>query len=187
MKKLLSALFVLALCSSVAMATVPDPTKCSVSPADVLLGVVLSPDSPAPIPASVYTVTVRNADNNPINGAAVEFLFATGIRVCTTAVHTGSTNSQGIVTITLRGGGCVTGSGACRVKANGVEIRNFVNAKSPDYDGAAANGVVNLSDLVNYGTGNLCHDYDNNGAVNLSDLVLFASAYAPQHTCTLQP
>ncbi len=187
MKKLLSALFVLALCSSVAFATVPDPTKCSVTPADALNGLVLAPDSPAPIPASVYTVTVRNADNNPIPNAAVEFLFGTGIRICTTAQHTGTTNTLGQVVITLRGGGCATGAGAATVKANGITIRPYVNAKSPDYDGAVGNGIVNLADFVNYGAGNACHDYNNDGLVNLSDLVLFASAYSPQHSCTLQP
>lgn len=187
MKKLLSALFVLALCSSVAMATVPDPTKCIVQPADDLHGLVLAPDSPAPIPASIYTVTVRNTDNNPIPNAAVEFLLGTGNRICTTAVHTGSTNGSGIVTITLRGGGCSTGSAVGQVKANGIPIRQYSAVKSPDWDGAAANGAVDLSDFVSYGTSPACHDYNNDTFVDLSDLVLFASAYAPRHSCTLQP
>jgi hypothetical protein len=186
MKKVLSALFVLALCSSAALANVPEPTNCEVVPADALNGVVLAPDSPSPIAASIYTVTVRNLDNNPIQNATVVFEFGAGIEFCTTADNDAVTNSLGQCTITLRGGGCINNlAGAVTVKANGVPIRNYVNAKSPDFDGAAPNGSVNLADLITFRTGNLCHDYDNNGSVNLADLITFVSAYVPLHSCTL--
>ena len=69
MKKLLSALFVLALCSSVAMATVPDPSNCEVTP-DLNNGVLICPDNPVLLNGTTYTITVRNADNNPIPNAA---------------------------------------------------------------------------------------------------------------------
>lgn len=195
MKKLLSALFVLALCSSVAFATVPDPSKCTVVPADNLLGVVLCPDAPAPISATIYTITVKNSASNPIANAsvAVEFPVPTNIKNCTTAVNTGTTNAQGICVLTLRGGGCQHTSGsvyAALVKANGVVIRSYYNAKSPDFDGVGPNGIVNLQDLLVFRQAyptDVCHDYDNNASKNLGDTLIFAPAYSPQHTCTLAP
>lgn len=195
MKKLLSALFVLALCSSVAFATVPDPSKCSVSPADNLNGVVLCPDSPGAIAATIYTITVKNSSGAAIPNAsvAVEFPAPTNIRVCTTAVHTGTTNGSGISVITLKGGGCqrTTVGGtvyAAVVKANGVAIRSYYNSKSPDYDCVGPNGIVNLQDLLCYRNPVVgCHDYDNNGSMNLSDTLIFAPAYSPLHSCTLAP
>ncbi len=186
MKKLLSALFVLALCSSVAMATVPDPTKCSVVPADGLNGMIICPDSPTPITATIYTVTVRNTDNNPIPNIPVVIAFGTGIHECTTDVPTGTTNGSGQCVITIRGGGCNQNSGACVVTASGDVIRTYNNCKSPDWDGSAADGQVNLSDLADFRTLDECHDYDNNGVINVGDLSIFAGAYSPKHSCTLK-
>jgi len=192
MKKLLSALFVLALCSSVALATVPDPSKCTVVPADALNGVVTCPDNPGPIAATVYTITVKNSANNPIPNAAVaiEFPVPTNIRNCTSAQNTGTTNTSGICIITLRGGGCQVTSGAvyaCLVKANGVVIRSYYNAKSPDYDGVGPNGTVNLQDLLAFRNPTPgCHDYNNDTFMNLQDTLIFAPAYSPLHSCTLQ-
>lgn len=187
MKKLLSALVVLALASTAAVANVPCPEFCTVSPADALNGLVLAPNSPSPIPASVYTVTVRNCDQNPIAGAAVVFEFGAGIDICTTAVHSGTTNGSGQAIVTLAGGGCLDGvANAGVVKANGLPIRTYVNVKSPDYDGAGADGVVNIVDLVNFTADDACHDYDNDNDVDISDLVIFASGYLPLHSCTLQ-
>lgn len=185
MKKLLSALCVLALSATFAMATVPDATKCTVVPGDALNGLVIAPDSPSPITATIYTITVRNIQNDPIQNAAVVFEFGAGIRACTTATHSGTTNAQGVVVITLRGGGCLVGGGAGVIKANGITIRSYNNVKSPDWDGIAANGIVNISDLVNFQTLAACHDYDNNGLVNIGDLIQFSAAFSPQHSCTL--
>jgi hypothetical protein len=67
MKKLLSALFLLALCSSLAMATVPDPSKCSVTP-DYNGGCLIAPGV---IGGTTLSITVRNSSNNPINNAVV--------------------------------------------------------------------------------------------------------------------
>jgi hypothetical protein len=192
MKKLLSALFVLALCSSVAFATVPDPSKCTVVPADALHGVVLCPDSPSPTAATNYTITVRNTSNVVISGASVsiEFPTPTNIKFCTTAVNTGTTSSLGVAVVTLRGGGCQRTSGttyAVVVKANGVVIRTYYNAKSPDYDGLGPSGAVDLSDLLSFRGAVGCHDYDNTGDMTLSDTLIFAPGYQPKHTCTLAP
>ena len=67
MKKLLSALFLLALCSSLAMATVPDETKCTVTP-DLNGGCLIAPGT---LTGTTLTITVRNSSNNPIPNAAV--------------------------------------------------------------------------------------------------------------------
>lgn len=188
MKKVLSALFVLALCSTAAMADVPSPERCSVDPADALSGVVLAPDTPGVIPISVYNVVVRNVDNLPIENALVEFVFGPGIQFCTTADNDGVTNAAGEVTITLRGGGCLDEvGGAVAVLANGIEIRTYNNVKSPDFDGVGPDGAVGLPDLIAFRTPPAsCHDYNNDGTVALSDLIIFVSAYKPPHSCTLQ-
>jgi hypothetical protein len=190
MKKLLSALFVLALASSAAWANLPDATKCTVLPWDNLNGTISAPDSPAPIAASIGTLTIRNSSNNPINNAicTVEFPAPTNIRYCTSANNSGTTNTLGQTVITLRGGGCKVGAGVALVKANGSVIRTYNAAKSPDWDGAAASGTMNLSDLLAFKSLTVgCHDYDNSGTMTLTDLLIFTSAYVPGHSCTLQP
>jgi len=186
MKKLLSALFALALCSSLAMATVPYPPNCVVSPCDALLGVVWCPDNPSPIANSIVTLTIRNQANNPIANAAVNVAFGTGpLCVCGTMVYNTTTNSSGVAVLTLRGGGCIKNTDlACVFRANGVVVRDFQNLKSPDWDGAAGNCLVNLSDLVVYARGNdLCFDFNNNGILDITDFSIFASAYTPAHHC----
>jgi hypothetical protein len=191
MKKLVAALFVLAFASSAALAGL-DPTRSTVVPADALNGVVLCPDIPSPIAASNYTVTAKNAAGNPISGVSVVFEFPgpTNIRFCTSAVNTGTTNASGVSIITLRGGGCQHTSGssyAVVVKGNGVVFRSYYNAKSPDFDGVGANGMVNLSDLLAFRGTVGCHDYDNSGTMTLSDTLIFGPAYSPAHSCALQP
>lgn len=186
MKKLLSALFVLALCSTMAFATVPYPPYCVVSPCDALNGVVLCPDNPAPIPASIVNMTIRNQSNNVIPTASVNITFGAGpFCFCNTMQYNTTTNANGYAQLVLRGGGCLNNvDQAAVIRANGTVVRNYRNAKSPDWDGANGSCVVNLSDYVRYNTHDLCHDYNNDGLVNLSDLVLFTSGFSPGHSCT---
>jgi hypothetical protein len=186
MKKLLSALFALALCSSMALATVPYPPNCVVAPCDGLLGVVWCPDNPTPISNSVVTLTIRNQANNPIANAAVNVTIGAGPTcTCASMVFNTTTNAQGVATLTLRGGGCIRNTDlACVFRANGVVVRDFQNLKSPDWDGASGNCTVNLADLVRYALGtDLCFDFNNTGAVDLGDLVIFVSGYTPSHHC----
>lgn len=185
MKKLLSSLLALALCSSVALATVPDPPKCTVDPTDALNGVVLCPDQPAPIPASIISMVIRNSSNNPIPNAAVNIAFASGLCFCQSMVFNTTTNALGQATLTLRGGGCVNATGAAVIRANGVIVRSYDHAKSPDWDGAGCNLAVDLSDLIRFTTSppDLCFDFDNDGDKDLSDTILFTSGYTPAHSC----
>lgn len=193
MKKLLSALFLLALCSSVAMATVPDPSKCTVTP-DLNGGVLIAPGALA---GTTLSITVRNSSNNPIPNAAVQVIFGSDIRICTNAVHTGTTDTNGFCQINLRGGGCInlTTTGACVVIANGIEIKGYTKVKSPDnasHDASVPSGSVTVADLPFFAdefkgvapAG--CHDYTNDGFVTTSDLPSFGDAFKASLVCTLQ-
>jgi len=190
MKKLLSAAFALALCSTIAMADVPDPGQCSVSPSDALGGVVCCPNIPSALTESINTITVRNSGGTPISGASTVVLLTASNPACPAAVLTGTTNGSGVVTITVAASGCANGiPSACVIKANGVTIRSFTNCKSPDFDGAGGNGLVNLSDLIAFAnefngiTIPGCHDYTNDHATNLSDLIPFGSAFSTAKHC----
>jgi len=188
MKKLLSALFVLALCSSMAAANVPYSSNCVVSPCDALNGAVVCPDQPTVLTQTVVNMTIRNQANNPIPGAAVNltFLNSTNLCICNTMIFNGTTDNSGKLTMTLRAGGCLNGvDQALVIRANATLVRNFKNVKSPDWDGVAGNCVVNLSDIVRFAPqSDLCFDFDNSGVVDLGDVVIFAAGYNPAHFCT---
>jgi hypothetical protein len=165
----------------------PDPVHCHVAPCDALHGLVLAPDGPSPIAATICTITIHNSSDNPLNNVSCLMLSMPGSspRWCTTAVNQANTDARGLCFITLRGGGCYTASEAARVYANGIVIRSYDNVKSPDFDGSGPDGAVSLPDLLAFRGPVGCHDYDNNGSMDLSDLLIFSSAYVPPHTCTL--
>lgn len=193
MKKLLSALFLLALCSSLATATVPDPTKCVVTP-DLNGGCLIAPGS---LSGTTLSITVRNASNNPIPNATVQAVLNAAIGKCTTAVHTATTDANGFCTINLRGGGCINAAipGACVVVANGIEIKNYNKVKSPDnasHTTSVPSGTVTVADLPFFAdefkgvAAAACHDYTNDGTVSTSDLPFFGDAFKAGLACTLQ-
>lgn len=190
MKKALLALIGLALSSSVVLADVPDPAQCSVTPSDALNGVIVCPNIPSALTESINTITVKNSSGAPIANASTVVLLTASNPACPAALLTGTTNASGVVTITIAASGCADGiPSACVVKANGVTIRSFVNAKSPDYDGAGGNGLVNLSDLIAFANEfngiNVpgCHDYTNDNLTNLSDLIPFGAAFSTAKHC----
>ncbi len=198
MKKLLSALFVLALCSSVAMASVPDPSNCTVTP-DLNNGVVVCPDGnfPTPLPASVMTVTVRNSANNPIEGATVEVDLHSSIALCTSFVNNAITNASGVAQITLAAAGCVHNvQNAVIVRANGIIIRTFTYVKSPANGSASDNLPLPLIDgsaFVPFAASFngvepnfVCMDFDNDGSCDGGDLVIMALAFNRAYGCTLE-
>lgn len=198
MKKLLFALVVLALCSSVAMASVPDPGNSSVTP-DYNNGVILVPYPGAPaVPygASVLTVTVKNSANNPIAGALVEVTFHADIALCTSFVPTATTNASGMAEIILAGAGCVHNTAnAAVVRANGIIIRSFLNAKSPANSSAAGNSPessVNLSslgafvDAYNGFADGPCTQLINAGSTGIGDMSIVLDGYIEAYSCTLQ-
>ena len=187
----LSALLVLvaALFPSFSFADDGEPIV-TVVPSDQLHGVVCSPASPTPLTESINTITVKNGGGAPIPNASVVVLLTARNPACPGAVLTGTTNASGIVTITIAASGCADATpSACVIKGNGVTLRSFVNCKSPDFDGAGGNGVVNLADLISFANefnGNSvsgCHDYTNDNETNLSDLIPFGSAFSTAKHC----
>lgn len=193
MKKLLSALFLLALCSSLAVANVPDPSKCSVTP-DLNNGCLIAPGN---LTGTTLSITVRNASNNPIPNANVSVVFNSAIRICANAVHTAVTNAAGQCTINLRGGGCINiaTTGACVVIANGIQIKGYVKVKSPDnasHDTSVPSGTITVADLPFFAdefkgvAAPGCHDYTNDNQVSTSDLPLFGDSFKGGLNCTLQ-
>ncbi len=162
----------------------------SVQPADALNGLVLAPLDPVPAPASVNVITVRSSSNAPIPGATVEVIVSSANSLCAATVMTGVTDALGEVTITLGGGGCSNGTALSGlIKANSVTVRSYDNVKSPDFDGAGGDLVVNLSDLVDFSNEFLgsapsdCHDYDNNSSTDLSDLIIFSPTFVNPNSC----
>jgi hypothetical protein len=208
MKKLLSALFLLALFSSVAAATVPDPAFCHVSPIYGVVGnaarevVIVSPPYNSylgHLTGTQYTIHVANSSNAPIVGAAVAVSFSSAvpnaIRVCPSAQHTGVTDVNGDVQLWFTAGGCLTNfAGACVVTANGVEIRVVRGVRSPDNGDHSLNqpdGYVDTVDLSVFGaeykgaytTNPLCHDYDYSLACDTVDLTYFGEGYKRNMQC----
>jgi hypothetical protein len=197
MKKLLFSLAALALCSGLALATVPDPTNCIVLPCDNLGpagvgGVVVCPGTPSAIAASLVTVTVKNAAGNVIPNATINVTMGSPlINGCATPdplPWDGVANGSGVWTKNFNGGGCFSGANACVITANNVPIRSYVNVKSPDWNGGAANLQVQGDDFSSFlnafnpGTPG-CHNYDNDGDTDLADFVIFASGFNPSHGC----
>lgn len=198
MKKLLSALFVLALCSSVAMASVPDPVNSSVAPI-FNNGLVLCPDGnfPTPHPSGVITVTVKNSANNPIAGAVIEVDFHSDIAICDSffAQFPVLTNASGEAQVVLAAAGCVNNvTNAAVIRANGIPIETVRNLKSPANGSASENAPlqnVGSAALVPFANSWLgaepvfhCADYDNSGDMGSPDLVIFATAFLRAYGCT---
>jgi hypothetical protein len=188
MNKLIPAFLALALFSSMAWAGGIPVLNVTVTPWDALNGVVLCPDLPSPIPASVGTVTVHDEANNPVANQPVTITFLSGgpFCFCSDMSYTAMTNYDGVAVLTLRGGGCVRNTDfAAIITCGGVLIRDYQNAKSPDWDGVRGNCTVNLSDLVAFSRvpSDLCFDFNNDGRVDTSDLVIFTSGFTPAHHC----
>jgi len=199
MKKLLGALFLLALCSSFAAATVPDPAFCSLSPIYGNVGVpaeeavIVIPTNTALWEGAKYTITVHNSSDLPIAGAVVQVTFAPSIAICPSAVHSGVTDANGVWITYFRGGGCLTNVGqACVVTANGIQIREVRSVRSQDNgDHTTSQPTLNCDtvDLTFFGgefkgvDPAACHDYDLNDACDTVDLVSFGDAFKAAWTC----
>jgi hypothetical protein len=201
MKKLLCALSLLALCSSLAAATVPDAGFCTVSPiyqpagnTDPALEALLV--CPANYAGSYYTITVHNSSDNAVPNAIVQFIFDSEIMVCGTPIpiHEVTADLDGVAHLYLRGGGCLTNkTDAIRVLANGVQIRMFKGVRSPDN----ADHILSFpslsmtaSDLTMFGlefkgvVAAGCHDYTMDSSCSAGDLAIFGAAFKGGFTCT---
>ena len=163
---------------------------------DALGGLVLIP-GPGVHPAAQPVITVRDAGGNPVPGALVTIAIASPTNlICPLTVLTVPTNAIGEAHFALGGGGCthlLPGSIVVSATPPGggvpVVLRTYGNAKSPDYDGAGPNGVVDLADLIEFSnefagiSPQDCHDYDNNGSVDIADLIIFSVAFLAAVNC----
>lgn len=185
MKSLSLALTVLVFCSSPAWANpVPYPPNCEFS-TDVLNGVILCPDEPGVINESVVLMTIRNQANNPMPDTYIIITFGQGpLCFCPSMSYTTMTDNEGHASLILRGGGCLRGQDqAAVIRGNGSVVRDYFNVKSPDWDGASGNCLVNLGDVVRFVSHDPCFDFGNNGTVDLGDFVIFGAGYSPAHRC----
>ncbi|MCA9727285.1 MAG: hypothetical protein R3E12_03085 [Candidatus Eisenbacteria bacterium] len=180
----------LAIAAPASRAELPD-VDVTVNPADALEGLVFSPTMPSPAPASVNTITIRNASNQPMPGVLVEVVRGGPWNLCSGVTLMGITDAAGRAVITLGGGGmCLDDVGsASLITANGVTVRRYSNVKSPDFDGVSGNLRVDLPDLVQFSSEfldhqpNRCHDYDNNENTGLEDVIIFGSAFTAGASC----
>lgn len=166
---------------------VPDPSQCTVVPADGMNGLLVCPPVPSVVPGAQITVTARSVCGLPYVGASVYVLLTASNPLCSTSAISGTTNGEGEVVLTLPASGCRSNQPlTALIKVNGVTIRSYANAKSPDWD---ADGTVGLGDLQQFAreflgqTADRCLDFDNDGATGLSDLVPFGVAFMHANHC----
>lgn len=189
MRNVVLAVIGLALSCGIASATVPDPANCSVVPCDTYDGLITCPYEGTPPPPIVFTVNVRNGDNDPIPNAFVEIFFGVPGNhcFCASVVLTGTTDANGNVEFAIAAGGCTTEAAyAVTIMANNVPIREYPNSKSPDYDGSSDCQVA-LTDLTVFGgvyggPGPHCMDFDSANGVDLVDFTIFGLCWA--RSCT---
>jgi hypothetical protein len=167
----------LAVCGAVfvrfARADTPDPRNC-IAP-DVLVA--------APSGGFTYSVTLRNAANQPTPGATaiLDFNSAAGILVCEDQDPdhdrriVGTAGANGVVTFAVRAGG--SGAGTLSVVAQGFVLAT-VSVRTMDFDGdmdVDANDRAALAALV--GTAGPAGDFDDNGTVNATDQALLEQRF----------
>ncbi len=189
--RIAAASFLLFALSTQARADIWDPNCVEVDPWDDLVGAVVSPHSGTPLTASVLSILIKDPFTcQPMANAQVVVLLTSNHPVCPGAVLSATTDSQGRCSITVAAGGCSDAQpSACLIKANGVTMRSYINVKSPDFDGAHADGVVNLADLILFSrefngfAPAECHDYTNDNLCNLSDLTIFGEAFSRALHC----
>lgn len=140
-----------------------------------------------------FQVTVRDATDALLPNVRVTWVLAPQMAKCSGWVNSKITNATGTVTIDAKGGGYGTSEIQAQI-GNGpeyVSLTGTATTRSPDYDRASGNGVVNLADFVVFSdeyldvVPTLYHDYDNNGDVGLGDLVIFSKAFSTGNSCVL--
>jgi len=188
MNKLLSAVVLLALVTSVGWADVPDPEYCQVLPVDGydfqrLTGLPVE-DGSSYAEIDVY---VRASGGVDIENAFVEIVFDPAcddaLCMCTNFVTTGSTAANGLVEFNLKFGGCCEYPVAAIIWADGVQIRGYEVVVSPDRYGSPLGGancateLDDFADFVNNRDMPGCTDYTGDGTTNLADFAVFADAW----------
>lgn len=169
---------------AIAGATVPDESKCAVTPLDTRGVMTTTPQYRGaiadPPDGTEFTVNVRNAADQPIPNAFVEIVFNyPGNHIeCSNIVATGNTDANGNITFNLAAGGCTLTMDAVTIIANTVDIRSY-KAISPDADHG---GSVSLGDFTAFGSdfstgASGCFDFDGSGSTTLGDFTLFGQCF----------
>ena len=188
MKKLLSAMVVLALVSGAAWASIPDPDYCSVMPGDAMaypriLGI------PATAGGSPYwdlDIHVAAFGGISLPNAYVEVIFdgsCEDLCSCTGLNLTGYTNATGNLSLTVKLGGCCNYTAAAIIQAEGVGIRVYDYVVSPDLTSALGGGDCNvaLADFSTfggaYGGGGGCADFNGDNVTGVADFVVFGGGW----------
>jgi hypothetical protein len=183
MKKLLSALIVLALATSVALASVPDPDECVVQPCDAMTcpRIVAVPDTDGSAFGDM-TITVNGGPGLPLVGKTVEVWLnpaCTNLFVCDELVLTDVTDANGQVFLNMNFGGCCDEVASVVIIADGVPIRQYDYVSSPDNNGLIGDGDVGLGDFITFGStwGAYCTDMDGSCGPNIADFVAFGNTF----------
>lgn len=157
----------------VAHADAPDPRYCGAD--DVMVA--------APGGGFSFSVTLRDGLNQPIPGgtAMLDFTPAPDILLCDEddPEHdrriTGTANSLGVVTFTVRAGGA--GAGTLDVIADWFVVET-VSVRTMDFDGDMDVDAADRSALAGLvGTAGPAGDFDQNGTVNATDQALLEQRF----------
>jgi hypothetical protein len=176
-----------------ASATIPFPEYCEVNPWDGYDAGLTGPDTPTSPAINVVEVIARNDANETIPNAEVRIYFSAECEaqgrlfLCPgyTNPIVAYTDGNGSAVIKIEGGGCCEIAGAIEVHVNGYWIRTYNSYRSPDWNGAEANGTVGLDDFIafsRYYTGisnDTCFDYNNNnaGPYDLADFIIYSAVH----------
>jgi hypothetical protein len=198
MKRLLSAVVMLALCSSVAYANVPDPTACEVTPLDgfQFQRMVVMADQPAPSNLADISVFVAATGGVALDNVFVEIFFAgecdASMCYCDGLVLSGYTDANGMIDFNLAAGGCCEVTTAARIVADGLPIRGYDVVVSADYNGASGDCAMGTDDFIAFGSlgwaaqGN-CYDTSGDGVINVTDFIGFGNVWGTGQHCTEAP
>jgi hypothetical protein len=168
---------------SIAGATVPDGSKCIVTPLDARGSMLTCPQyrgaALVPLAGAAFTVNVRNAADEVIPNAFVEVILPATDIECANIVSTGNTDANGNITFNIAAGGCSIGTDVVLIKANSYLIKHYDECVSPDGD---ASGACSLGDFTAFGSDfqnhvGGCYDFDNSGDTTLGDFTLFGQAF----------
>lgn len=172
---------------------IPDPDESDCGIWDINGCVFVSPGQESHI--DQVTITVRNADGDPIEGSVVEVIFTEcTVLICEPSGLTGITGEDGTVTLNPSLGGCdeidspVLGDCTVVVRADNVTISAYTRVASTDWDGAQADAAVTGADFAFFAvafklTQDPCADYNCDGVVSGTDFTLFAIAFSLADHC----
>ena len=187
--------------ASAAMAGVPSPGN-STTPACITL---VGNAGGIPDAAGMFTITVRDLANNPLNGASVvvDLSGTTDLRICSNQLDAGAlvncaakttrkfTNALGQVTFIVLGGSNGAGNattliGGGRIYANGVLIAS-PTVSAYDLDNSSGVGANDLSAwLGDFGSGSPFgrSDYDCSSTIGANDLSIWLTAFGSGSSTT---